>query len=50
MLDAVSVQARQVAEELVPQIRLCAIENQMCASLLLKEHFVARAERILFLN
>ena len=39
MLDAVSIQARQVADELVPQVRLCAIENQMCASLLLKVHF-----------
>ena len=39
MLSAVSIQARQVAEELIPQIRLCAIENQMCSSLLIKVHF-----------
>ena len=39
MLDAVSVQARQVADELVPQVRLCALENEMCADILIKVHF-----------
>ncbi len=39
MLDAVSIQARQVADELVPQVRLCALENEMCADILIKVHF-----------
>ena len=39
MLDAVSIQARQVADELVPQVRLCAMENEMCADILIKVHF-----------
>lgn len=39
MLDAVSIQARQVAEDLVPQVRLCAIENEMTADILVRVHF-----------
>lgn len=39
MLDAVSIQSRQIADDLVPQVRLCALENEMCADILIKVHF-----------
>ena len=39
MLDAVGIQCRQVADELVPQVRLCALENDMCADIWVKVHF-----------
>ena len=39
MLSAVSIQAKQVADDLVPQVRLCALENEMCADILIKVHF-----------
>lgn len=39
MLEAVSVQARQVTEDLIPQVRLCALENEMCADIVFKVHF-----------
>lgn len=45
MLDAVSIQARQVADELVPQVRLCAMENEMCADILIKVHFEFEDEK-----
>lgn len=39
MLDAVSIQAKQIADDLVPQVRLCALENEMAADILIKVHF-----------
>ena len=39
MLEAVGIQAKQVADDLVPQVRLCALENEMCADILIKVHF-----------
>ena len=39
MLDAVSIQATQIADDLVPQVRLCALENEMTADILIKVHF-----------
>jgi hypothetical protein len=39
MLDSVSIQAKQIAEDLIPQIRLCALENEMCSDVLIKVHF-----------
>ena len=39
MLDAVSIQAKQIADDLVPQVRLCALENEMVADILIKVHF-----------
>ena len=39
MLDAVSIQAKQITDDLVPQVRLCALENEMCADILIKVHF-----------
>lgn len=39
MLNAVSVQARDIAEELIPQVRLCALENEMEASINFRVHF-----------
>jgi|TARA_Y100000289_G_C3926897_1_gene153968 hypothetical protein len=39
MLEAVSVQARQVTEDLIPQVRLCALENEMCADIVVRVHF-----------
>ena len=39
MLDAVSIQAKQIADDLVPQVRLCALENEMTADILIKVHF-----------
>jgi hypothetical protein len=39
MLESVSIQAKQIAEDLIPQIRLCALENEMCSDILVKVHF-----------
>lgn len=39
LLNAVQIQAKQVVDDLIPQIRLCALENEMCSSILLKVHF-----------
>jgi hypothetical protein len=39
MLESVSIQAKQISEELIPQIRLCALENEMCADIMIKVHF-----------
>ena len=39
MLNAVSVQAKDIAEELIPQVRLCALENQMSATISFRVHF-----------
>lgn len=39
MLDAVKIQAKQVVEDLIPQVRLCALENDMSADVVLKVHF-----------
>ena len=39
MLSAVSIQAKQIADDLVPQVRLCALENEMVADILIKVHF-----------
>lgn len=39
MLNAVSVQAKDIAEELIPQVRLCALENEMTATITFRVHF-----------
>ena len=39
MIEAVGIQAKQIADELIPQIRLCALENEMNADIFLKVHF-----------
>ena len=39
MLDAVSIQAKQVADDLIPQVRLCALENEMVSDIIIKVHF-----------
>ena len=39
MLNAVSVQAKDIAEELIPQVRLCALENEMAATIVFRVHF-----------
>ena len=39
MLDAVSIQAKQIADDLIPQVRLCALENEMVSDILIKVHF-----------
>lgn len=39
MLNAVSVQAKDIAEELIPQVRLCALENEMSATITFRVHF-----------
>lgn len=39
VLDAVAIQARQVADDLIPQVRLCALENEMQSSILIKVNF-----------
>jgi len=39
MLNAVSVQAKDIAEELIPQVRLCALENEMSATISFRVHF-----------
>ena len=40
MLDALSIQAKQIADDLVPQVRLCALENEMAANFLIWVYFV----------
>lgn len=39
LLDSVGIQARQIAEDLIPQIRLCALENENVSDILIKVHF-----------
>lgn len=39
VLDAVAIQARQVVDDLIPQVRLCALENEMQSSVLIKVNF-----------
>ena len=39
LIEAVGIQAKQIADELVPQVRLCAMENEMTADIFLKVHF-----------
>ena len=39
VLDAVAIQARQVVDDLIPQVRLCALENEMQSSILIKVNF-----------
>lgn len=39
MLKAVAIQAKQIADELIPQVRLCALENEMNADIFIKVHF-----------
>lgn len=39
VLDSVGIQARQVAEDLIPQIRLCALENENVSDIFIKVHF-----------
>jgi hypothetical protein len=39
VIEAVGIQAKQIADELIPQVRLCALENEMLADIFLKIHF-----------
>ena len=39
MLNAVSVQAKDITEELITQVRLCALENEMAATINFRVHF-----------
>lgn len=39
VLDVVKIQSKQIVEDLIPQIRLCALENDMEAHVNLKLHF-----------
>jgi len=39
VLDVVKIQSKQVVEDLIPQIRLCALENDMEAHVNIKLHF-----------
>ena len=39
VLDEVAIQARQVVDDLIPQVRLCALENEMQSSILIKVNF-----------
>jgi hypothetical protein len=39
MLEAVGIQAKQIADDLIPQVRLCALENEMNADIFIKVHF-----------
>lgn len=39
ILNAVSIQAREVVEDLLPQLRLCALENEMMGSINMQVNF-----------
>ena len=45
VLDSVGIQARQIAEDLIPQIRLCALENENVSDILIKVHFEFDSEK-----
>jgi len=45
MLEAVAVQAKQITDELIPQVRLCALENEMNADIFMKVHFEFNDEK-----
>lgn len=39
LIESVGIQSKQIADELVPQVRLCALENEMAADIFIKVHF-----------
>lgn len=39
MLNAVAVEAKEIAEDLIPQVRLCALENEMSATIVFRVNF-----------
>ena len=39
VLDIVKIQSKQVVEDLIPQVRLCALENDMEANVVIKINF-----------
>ena len=39
VLDVVKIQSKQVVEDLIPQVRLCALENDMEAHVIIKVNF-----------
>jgi hypothetical protein len=45
LIEAVGIQAKQIADELVPQVRLCALENEMAADIFIKVHFEFNDEK-----
>jgi hypothetical protein len=45
LIEAVGIQSRQIADELVPQVRLCALENEMTADIFIKVHFEFNGEK-----
>jgi hypothetical protein len=44
MLNAIALQAKEVAEELIPQVRLCALENEMTANIVFRVNFEFKDE------
>jgi len=45
LIEAVGIQAKQIADDLVPQVRLCAMENEMKADVFVKVHFEFNGEK-----
>jgi len=39
LLNAVAVEAKEIAEDLIPQVRLCALENEMSATIVFRVNF-----------
>ena len=39
LLNAVAVEAKEIAEDLIPQVRLCALENEMAATIVFRVNF-----------
>lgn len=39
VLDIIKIQSKQVVEDLIPQVRLCALENDMEANVVIKINF-----------
>ena len=39
LLNAVAIESKQIAEDLMPQVRLCALENEMASSITFRVNF-----------
>jgi hypothetical protein len=39
LLNAVAIESKEIAEDLMPQVRLCALENEMASSITFRVNF-----------
>lgn len=44
LLNAVAIESKEIAEDLLPQVRLCALENEMASSVTFRVNFEFRED------